>query len=245
METINRMGQETIGELVTKDLRRARVMRKYKIDFCCGGKKTLEQVCNEKKIDSDTIERELVSVTTDPRTTEGNADQWEADFLADYIVNVHHTYVKQAMPVLLEWANKVALKHGERCPEVIEVNRLFNEAAAELSLHMMKEENILFPYVKQLCASKRAASTGNQSPFGGVINPINVMEKKHELVGEIFMKLEKLTNNFNPPMDACNTHRALYANLLDFENDLFLHIHLENNILFPKAVELERELSTR
>lgn len=234
---------ETIGEIVTKDLRKARVFRKYGIDFCCGGKRTLEQVCREKQISRADIENDLLNVGGEPRTTEANADTWEADFLADYIVNIHHAYVRKAMPDLRAWANKVAHVHGDRHPETIRVNQLFTEIADELSQHMMKEENILFPYIHELVQAKRNGGTNGSLQPGKVKSPVAEMEQEHERVGELFMEIEKLTDNFTPPADACNTYRALYINLKEFENDLFLHVHLENNILFPKAEQLDLELA--
>lgn len=236
---------QMIGEIVTGDLRKARVFRKYGIDFCCGGKKTLEQVCHDKNLDVQVLEYELSRVAGDVAGTVANADQWEADFLADYIVNVHHAYIRQVTPDIYAWAEKVARVHGDRHPEAVEVLKLFTAISEELAGHMMKEENILFPYVKHLCRLKKERATAEQSPFGTVKNPIHVMEKEHELVGELFTRMEKATNQFTPPEDACNTFRALYANLKEFEDDLFLHIHLENNILFPKAEAIESETSAR
>lgn len=242
METLSPNTAQTIGEIVTGDLRKARVFRKYGVDFCCGGKKTLEQVCRDKKINQTELEHDLESVAGEPTTGE-KADEWDIEFLADYIVNVHHTYIRQVTPDIDAWAAKVARVHGDRHPEVIALYNLFREASAELAGHMIKEENILFPYVKQLSRMKKGTTAVQESPFGTVLNPIHVMEKEHEIVGEIFTEMERVTNKFTPPVDACNTFRALYANLKEFEDDLFLHIHLENNILFPKAVKVEQELS--
>lgn len=243
MEAISSNSAQTIGEIVTGDLRKARVFRKYGIDFCCGGKKTLEQVCKDKNLDLGTLENDLSNVTGDTSGTVANADQWDADFLADYIVNVHHAYIRHVTPDIYAWAQKVARVHGDRHPEAVEVLKLFTAISDELAGHMIKEENILFPYVKHLHRLKQQGVPAEQSPFGTVKNPIHVMEKEHELVGELFTQMEKVTNHFTPPVDACNTFRALYANLKEFEDDLFLHIHLENNILFPNAIVLEQKLS--
>lgn len=244
METVNTKehATATIGEIVTGDLRTAHVFRKYGIDFCCGGKKTLAQVCRDKNIDAEKLEADLNKVAGEPKTIESNADHWEADFLADYIINVHHTYVREAMPDLRVWAEKVARVHGHSHPEAVRIHELFTEIADELESHMVKEEMVLFPYIRQLCASKKAGNAPPDAAFGTVHHPITAMEHEHEQVGILFTEIEKLSNNFTPPADACNTFRALYNNLKEFENDLFLHIHLENNILFPKAEVLEREL---
>jgi regulator of cell morphogenesis and NO signaling len=164
------------------------------------------------------------------------------DFLIDHIVNIHHSYVAESLPIILEYSNKVATVHGHHYAEVIEINKLFTEAANELAEHMKKEELILFPFIKQLIKANREGTLAPQPPFGTVNNPINMMEAEHETVGDIFKKIAKLTKNYTPPEDACNTFRALYASLDEFEQDLHQHIHLENNILHPKGIVLENKL---
>lgn len=233
---------ETIGEIVTKDIRKAKVFRKYGIDFCCGGKRSLEETCSKKNIDIGKLKKELDAVERDHSAMPGNPDEWDLDFLAGYIVNIHHKYVRNTVPVLLAWSQKVASVHGDTHPEAIPIAQLFAAVAEELMSHMKKEEHVLFPYITSLANAVRDNKTPKPAGFGTVKNPIRMMEHEHESVGSLFMEIEKLSGGFTPPADACNTYKALYATLKEFEDDLFLHIHLENNILFPKAAALEEEL---
>jgi regulator of cell morphogenesis and NO signaling len=234
----NAEGNEiSIGEMVTKDYRKAEIFKKYKIDFCCGGKKTLSQVCTDKKIDQKLVEGELKKLDEHTAPASQNFDTWNLDFLADYIINTHHQYVKSAIPTILEYTTKVARVHGAEHNEVITINNLFKEAADELTSHMVKEENILFPYIKQL-----ATKTATGAPFGTVKNPINMMEHEHDAVGELFRQIRELSDNYTPPASACGTYKVSYKKLEEFENDLHQHIHLENNILFPKSIKLESEM---
>ncbi|EAY28291.1 hemerythrin domain-containing protein, partial [Microscilla marina] len=159
----------------------------------------------------------------------------------DHIENVHHTYVTDNIPILLEYAAKVAEVHGNEHPEVIEINQLLKAVSKELIQHMDKEERILFPFVKKLLQTQKNSSKAPPPPFVTVDNPIRVMEYEHENAGDTFKKMALLSNKYTPPANACNTFKALYAKLQDFEQDLHQHIHLENNILFPKAIRLEQE----
>lgn len=232
----------TIGEMAAKDFRKAEVFRKYGIDFCCGGKKTLKEVCNKKGIDSTEIEKELLEIDQRPTSSNENYNEWELDFLADYIVNKHHKYVVDSHPILFELTAKVARVHGDRHPELIDVAHYFNEVAEELKMHMHKEEMILFPYIKELVKAKKEHLTLERPPFGTIQNPINMMEEEHLSAGGNLEKVKELTDNFTPPADACNSYRVLFAKLDEYEKDLHHHIHLENNILFAKAIDLERQL---
>lgn len=233
--------ESSIGELVASDFRKAEVFKKFNIDFCCGGKKTLSQVCKDKNIDLQKIQTELENLSNQSNTASQNYNDWSLDFLVDYIVNTHHKYVKSALPVVLEYTAKVAKVHGNEHIEVLTIYELFKEAAEELNTHMMKEENILFPYIKQLVTESSVANT--HCSFGTVQNPIRMMEHEHDVVGNIFKTIRELSNDYTPPADACTTYRLSYQKLQEFENDLHQHIHLENNILFPKSIQLESQLS--
>ncbi len=169
-------------------------------------------------------------------------DNWGLDFLIDHIINIHHAYVEESIPILLQYTNKVAKVHGHHYKEVVQVNELFTEVSQELSAHMKKEELILFPYMKQLIKADYEGKSPTAPSFGTVKNPIQMMEYEHENVGQVFKKIERLTNNYTPPNGACNTFRALFAKLDEFEQDLHLHIHLENNILHPKIIQLEKKI---
>jgi len=244
-KTADDYSHKTIAEIVTKDIRTAKIFRKYGIDFCCGGKKPVAEVCAQKNIDVNTIMAELVTSGTDRDGGSANADKWELDFLTGYIVNFHHSYVKESIPTIRLWAEKVAKVHGDHNPETIRIAHLFIEIADELTAHMFKEENVLFPYIVDLVNARKNGQPAVMRGFGTVVNPIRMMEHEHETVGNWFKEIETLSANFTPPEYACNTFRALYSALKEFEDDLFLHIHLENNILFPKAIALESESQTR
>ncbi len=234
--------EPTIGELVAKDFRKAEIFKKYNLDFCCGGKKTVTEACNEKKIDYMAVEKELKEIDVVDKTQTQIFDEWNLDFLADYILNTHHQYVKKSIPILLEYTAKVAKVHGGVHPEVIAIAQKFNECAEELSGHMCKEEQILFPYIKQLVLAKSNNSKTPYTNFGSIKNPINMMEHEHDAVGEIFREIKELSNNYTPPEDSCATYKVSFLKLKEFEDDLHQHIHLENNILFPKSIELEKQL---
>ncbi len=240
----NAEGQKetTIGELVAKDYRKAQVFKKMGIDFCCGGKKTLSEVCTKKGLDIHKVEEELSAIEHQTGSLSHNFQQWELDFLSDYIVNTHHRYVKESIPFMTELSQKVARVHGATHPELVQVADVFGHIAADLSMHLQKEENILFPYIKQMIGAQKNGASLNQPHFGQVANPIQVMEAEHEGAGEDLSEIRKLTRDYQLPADACTSYRILFQKLEEFENDLHQHIHLENNILFPKSVELEKQL---
>jgi len=229
---------KTVAELVTEDYRTADVFKKNGIDFCCGGKVSVKEICLKKKVSYDEIVKQIENITKEHNAAV-NYNDWSVDFLADYIVEKHHGYVKNNIPLIMQYAEKVARVHGESSPETIEVRTLFEVIAQELSAHMQKEELILFPHIKKLGKAQKGEITYSAPPFGTIKNPIDMMELEHEQVGDFGKKIRLITNNYSPPEYACNTFRVLYAKLKEFEDDLHEHIHLENNILFPKALALE------
>jgi regulator of cell morphogenesis and NO signaling len=234
---------ETIGEIVAKDYRKAQVFKNMGIDFCCGGKKTIAEVCEKKGIDPTELERQLSSIKGDSANSETDFQKWDLGFLSDYIINTHHQYVKDNTAFILEIAQKVARVHGDRHPELIRVAELFSRAGNDLTLHMMKEEKILFPFIKQLAHIYKSGGTVPAADFGKISTPIQVMESEHEQVGGDFETIRELTNNYQLPVDACSSYTILFKKLEEYENDLHRHVHLESNILFPKAIQLEKELS--
>ncbi|POY35166.1 iron-sulfur cluster repair di-iron protein [Solitalea longa] len=233
---------DTIGELVAKDFRKAEVFKKFGIDFCCGGKKSVKQVCTDKGIDYNELETALKNIEKTETQSE-NFDKWSLDFLAEYIINKHHTYVKESSPLLLEFAEKVARVHGAHHPENIEIFEKVQALTCEMGTHMLKEERVLFPYIQGLAKLQKEGKAASPPTFGTVQNPVNMMEMEHDSAGDLMKAIRELSNNYTPPAEACNTYRVLYAKLEEFENDLHRHIHLENNLLFPKAIELEKELT--
>ena len=237
---MNTIDNKTVAEVVAENIKTAHVFKKYGIDFCCGGGITIDKACEKKNLDYSKLKEELLNVDEAPKAYNYNA--WSLDFLIDHILNVHHAYVVESIPLILQYSNRVAEVHGHHYSEVIEIHKLFSEVANELTSHMKKEEMVLFPYIKNLLHHKNEEEPLNLPPFGTVNNPIAMMESEHEAVGDIFKEIAKLSNNYTTPEDACNTFKALYAALDEFEQDLHQHIHLENNILHPKAKKLEKDV---
>lgn len=233
--------EKTVASVVTENIKASHIFKKYNIDFCCGGGISIEKVCEKKGLDPNIVIEELQNLHVISEDS-NNYNSWDLAFLADYIVNIHHKYVSESIPILLAYAAKVASVHGHHYTEVLEIDRLFQEAAKELSGHMMKEESILFPYIKHLAISEKEGTIPDVPHFGSISNPIQMMEDEHEAVGNIFKEISRLSNNYTPPDEACNTFKALYDKLDEFEIDLHKHIHLENNILHPKALALSRKL---
>lgn len=234
---------KSVGEIVKLDFRAADIFSSYGIDFCCGGKISVAEACTNAKTDESVVIGALENLKNQTGSAVHDFDSWNIGFLADYIQNTHHRYVSKAITQILPLAQKVADVHGDNHEEVIRINELFNDLAEELLSHMQKEEQILFPYIRQLVASESAGNCSADSCFGTVAGPISVMEQEHENAGVILKELFRLSDGYTPPEDACNTFRVLYGKLKEFEDDLHRHIHLENNILFPKAIEMEQEFA--
>lgn len=231
----------TVADVVSSNIRTADVFKKHGIDFCCGGGATLVEVCDKKGIPYNVLFKDLKGVNRVSNRSE-SYDTWSLEFLIDHIVNIHHKYVVDAVEVLNQYVNKVAKVHGHHYSELLEIQSLFREISQDLSFHMQKEEKILFPYIKYLVKVENGEEVFHESGFQSVKKPIQIMEGEHENVGGIFKRIAVLTNNYNPPNEACKTFRALYSKLQEFEEDLHQHIHLENNILHEKAKKLEEKL---
>lgn len=234
----------TIGEIVTADYRAADIFKKYEIDFCCGGNKSISEVCENQSVNVEALMEDLDKTLNATKGTALPYDEWPLDLLAAYIQKKHHRYVEDASPVLKSYLAKIVQVHGRNHPELEEVASLFLESVGELTMHMKKEELMLFPYVEKLVNLKAKNVTDWEKPvFGSIANPVRQMEEEHEGEGERFRKIARLTNNYTPPADACNTYRVTFQKLKEFEEDLHLHVHLENNILFPKAIALEQSMA--
>lgn len=233
---------QIIGELVAKDYRTASVFKKYSIDFCCQGNRTIEEACEKKNIDTKKVLEDLVAMMESKSESTSDYQSWPLDLLADYIEKKHHRYVQEKTLEIQPYLDKICKVHGERHPELLKIKEEFNASAGELAAHMKKEELILFPFIRKMTKAKLENAKVDAAHFGTVKNPIQMMMSEHTVEGNRFMKIEELTNNYTPPQDACNTYRVSFALLKEFEQDLHLHIHLENNILFPKAIEIEKEL---
>lgn len=238
-EVVEDLADLTLAEIVSENIHSAIVFEEYGLDFCCNGKRSLREACSEKNIDVDKVVKGLNESGTNINSEKYK--EWAPDFLVDYIINNHHQYVRRMIPVISLHADKVASVHGKNHPETIRIADLFLAVREELQNHMMKEERMLFPYIKLLYSAMKNNQQVTQPPFGTIKNPIKMMEAEHESAGNAMNKIKELSNNFSAPADACNTYRALYSELKEFEEDLHKHIHLENNILFPDAIELEEE----
>ena len=221
-----------LGEIVAEDFRTAEIFKNAGIDFCCGGKKTLEQACKEKALDTELITEQLKNVGATPSVPGQNYKDWSPDFLADYIVNIHHKYVYKTLPELVFYTRKIASVHGDRHPELHEVDELFGQVNAELLQHLKNEEEVLFPAIKEVLknSTEKARET--------ILSEITRMTGEHEFAGGAIDKINEITKGYHVPADGCNTYMVTFKMLQQFEDDLHIHVHLENNILFPKALNL-------
>lgn len=236
--------ERTVADVVTENIKAAHIFKKHGIDFCCGGGISIARACEKAKVDPAVLEQELLNLDkTQDRAHDYNS--WKLDFLADHIINVHHQYVEESSPLLLQYSKRVNHVHGHHYTELAKIEALVTQVVQAMAAHQRKEELILFPFIKKLVTAERENTEVPTIHFGTVENPIKMMEEEHEEAGEIMRKIAKLSNNFTPPQGACNTYRAFYAKLDEFEQDLHQHIHLENNILFPKALNLEKRLKNK
>lgn len=240
METLQ-LNKQTVGQIVAEDYRAAQVFRKFGLDFCCGGNKTIEEASAGKKVDPGEIINALRELGNGITENE-NYKEWPLDFLTDYIINNHHRFTRSKLPEIAAYAKKVAKVHGSRHEELHEIYNEITRLHADITNHLDKEEEILFPYIKKLVAAEKTNTTPEIANFGMAADPISMMEEEHDEAGDSMAKIRRLSNDFTPPEDACATYRVLFENLEGFEKDLHKHVHLENNILFPKALALEHKL---
>lgn len=242
METLHKDSQKHIGQFVAEDFRTAAVFSSYGIDFCCKGERSIEEVCTKNNIEIDELLGKLHQVQSSSSEQSIDYRSWPLDLLAEYIEKKHHRYVEEKTPVLRQFLDKLCKVHGQRHPELLEITTLFIGCAKDMAAHMKKEELILFPFIKRMVKAKMEGTSIASPQFATVENPIALMKHDHEAEGDRFRKIVELTDNYTPPADACNTYRVTFAMLEEFEKDLHLHIHLENNILFPEAIKLEKTL---
>lgn len=232
----------TVGQIVAGDIRKANVFKQFGIDFCCGGKKTLKQACADAGVAFSAVETALQNNVGSTSSKAIDYNNWDADFLADYIFNLHHKYYYQEGPIISELLKKVYTKHGSQHPELAQVYDLYMQLAAELNGHFLKEERVLFPFIKALVKAQKTGNFIDLQSQPSIEDPIRIMESDHDDAGAILAQLKKVTNNYTPPANSCNSFKFLYSKLQDLEEDLQQHIHLENNILFPKALHIEKAL---
>jgi len=222
----------TVGEIVANDFRTAEIFKKAGIDFCCGGKKGLKASCTEKGIDEDKLMIELQEIDNLPVNYSQNYKDWDATFLCDYIMNTHHKFVLKTLPELAFYTQKISMVHGANHPELDEISDLFKKINVELQQHLKNEEEVLFPAIKQVIANNSVEAKAT------IISEIERMSAEHEFAGGAMDTINDLSKNYALPADACNTYQVAFKLLQKFEDDLHIHVHLENNILYPKALKL-------
>jgi regulator of cell morphogenesis and NO signaling len=230
---------KTIREIALESPLTTRVFEEFKIDYCCGGRVDFAEACENAGVDPAFVQHKLESVMSTSQPADGSIESGSLTELADHIVNTHHVFTRAELARLGPLMEKVARKHGESRPELVEIKEKFNALNDELMPHMAKEEMVLFPYIKEL---DRAVARG-RSPlaphFGTVQNPVRMMMFEHDAAGAILRRMRELSSDYETPDGACPSYAALYAGLEDLEKDLHRHIHLENNILFMRAIEME------
>ncbi len=221
-----------IGEIVAYDFRTAGIFTQAGIDFCCGGKKSLRESCEEKNIDPDILSTQLNEVTLTPISQAQNFKEWDLGFLCDYIVNTHHKYVLKTLPELVFYTQKIASVHGENHPELTEIAILFSQVNDELRQHLHHEEEDLFPAIKRMLVSP------NEPDRIIIRSEIDRMFGEHDFAGGAMDTISQMTDGYKVPEDGCSTYQVAFKLLHEFEEDIHVHVHLENNILFPKAYQL-------
>ena len=232
---------QTVGAVVASRPALSRVFEQAGIDYCCGGKKTLDQACREKGIDAGSLIANLEAYDIAGDDSLVDAASMSLSELADHIERTHHAYLRGELPRLIQISRKVATVHGGNDPRLQGVHDTLLAFASELSSHMMKEEMVLFPFIRRL----EASSSPVAFHCGSVANPIRQMEHEHHDAGDALTKLRTLTDDYTPPEWACNTYRAMLDALAHLERDMHQHVHKEDNVLFPKAIQRETELAGR
>jgi len=230
---------QTVRDIALEHPSSIRVFEQFGIDYCCGGRKPLAEACIAGNLEVDTVIAALEAAAVKPDTAVENWAGKSLASLSSHIVATHHAYVKRELPRLALLAEKVVNRHGVSMTELLEIAGTLAQLDEELTQHLAKEEAVLFPYVAGLEQSLSFGTAKPRSCFGTVANPIAMMTREHDAAGALTAKIRRLSGNFTTPEDACPTFRAFYDGLRDFEQDLHQHIHLENSILFPRAIELE------
>jgi len=233
MEKYN-LDARKIGDIVADNFKAAEIFKKHGIDFCCGGNSSLKQACAENNIDYDVLSKELFELEGHPPDPAHNFKEWDLGFLCDYIVNTHHQTVTKLLPQVSAYTRKIADVHGSHHPELLNIAALFSQLNDELVPHLKSEEEKLFPAIKDVL------KTGSAQSKETIKSEIARMSKEHEFAGEAMDRINKLSSNYLLPGDACNSYMVAFKLLEEFEDDLHIHVHIENNILYPKALKLIR-----
>jgi regulator of cell morphogenesis and NO signaling len=230
--------ETTVGEVVADDYRTAEVFERHGIDFCCGGKIPLVEACKTKGIDLAALTAEIDMLQHEPVDRSQNYSSWSLSFLADYIVNTHHVYLKENDDQIVAYTRKIASVHGERHPEVVRIAVIFEKIATDMVAHLKEEEEVFFPALKRVEAARASGSQPDAKDREAIRTSLVRLHREHEEVGDAIHEIRRLANGFRIPDDVCNTFMLTYRKLDEFEEDLHKHVHLENNILFLKAAQL-------
>jgi regulator of cell morphogenesis and NO signaling len=241
---MNITSQNTVGEVAAAFPSTIQVFEQYRIDYCCGGDQSIADACSKQRVAVDALIDQLKQATQvppPPHTQDWTKTSLTA--LVDHILDTHHRYLYDAIPRLHQIVLKVISVHGESHPESLPpLGKVFEALEGELDVHMFKEERVLFPWLKEMESVQKTGVPPTEVLCGSVNNPIRVMRHEHDNAGHALAEMRRLTDDYTLPEDACNTYRALFQGLVELEGDLHQHIHLENNILFPRAIELEATL---
>ncbi|MGZ3871854.1 MAG: DUF542 domain-containing protein [Mucilaginibacter sp.] len=236
--------EETIGAIINRDYRKARIFKNAGIDFCCGGKRTVREACELKGANYNNIIAQL-SALPPPDSTGLDFQSWDISFLSSYLVQLHHQYLSTYTPFIKEFSQKVAKADGAKHPEIIRVAEIFSDTTKPLELNMMKEERVIFPYLAELGDAYRLGKKIKEADLVKVSNSIFQMETDHSRTIEDFHYIRTITDNYRIPNYTISSYGILYKMLQEYEDDLHLHLHLENNILFPKAQQMENEMRSK
>jgi regulator of cell morphogenesis and NO signaling len=234
--------EKTVRDLALESSSATRVFEKLGIDYCCGGDKPLEEACRAAKLSVEEVQNALAAAQTAANATSDR--DWQREPLSELIVHInatHHKFVRQEIALLGPLFEKVCGVHGKNHPELLHIQAVFRGLAQELTSHMMKEEMVLFPYIVRMEEAVIQGEPVLPPPFGTVANPVAMMEHEHDSAGVALRAIRAASNGYVAPQGSCASYQALYRALAEFEADLHQHIHLENNILFPRAVAMERE----
>lgn len=248
MTTMNKnidFSQSIIKDIVSLNYKSAHIFEKYGIDFCCNGDRPLVEAVEEKNLNMNELIGEIKDIFNTSNDQDLQFMKMELNDLVNHILETHHKFVREMVPIITTHLEKVSSVHGHNYEFLIEVRDVFKELSEELNSHMFKEEQILFPIINSLVESEQNDTEAAQHSCGSISNPINQMEAEHSSAGSALEKMRSLTTNYMTPPDACETFKLTYKELEDFEKDLHKHVHLENNILFPRAIELERKLAAK
>jgi regulator of cell morphogenesis and NO signaling len=238
---VNITPDSSVGELVKLNFRTAQIFQANKIEYCCEGNKSVSDACKESEVNPEQLIRQLEAVLSQERPDSEYLNNLDLNEICTYIVKRHHAYARENIPFLKKNLEKLFQVHGEQYPELLKINELLNIFTEDFTMHMQKEEIMLFPFIQGLQSAKKDKSPLPRSPFRSISNPIVMMMAEHQNEGQIFDKICALYANLRIPGNSCTTYEVTLKQLKDFENDLHIHVQIENNILFPRAIEIIKE----